>query len=173
MKTLFKKYPHANTNHFNACLSLYLLAIILMLASSTSCTHRLGIPLQPYPNDYYENKITFSKATSKEYPKSNIQDVKIYKSINHLLGQSDIVRSNENPTGRYDIIGTLIFQEDWYYQSTLDHLIKKKVAEVGGDAILEYETYQTQAAAIKRQDNGKIENLYFMKIKATVIKLID
>lgn len=172
MKTLFNKYPHANTNYFNTYSRLYLLGIFLIFVSLTSCTHRLSIPLQPYPNDYYENKITFTKDSSKEYPKSNIQDIKIYKSTNHLLGQSDLVRSNENPTGRYEIIGTLIFQEDWYYQSTLDYLIKKKVAEVGGDAILEYQTYQTQAAAIKRQDNGKIETLYFMKIKATVIKLL-
>ena len=166
----YHQYKQQNTNIFH-CVLLFIISSSFIL--SVSCVQRTAIPLHPMPDSYYENKIKFNKTNSKEYSKTNIKDIKIYKNINHFLGQDDSVHSDELPVRPYEVIGILAFDEEWYFASTLEQLINQKVGEIGGDAILLYETYQVSAARIKRQDTGKIEDLYLMKVEATVIKYSD
>lgn len=142
----------------------------VFLFSFFGCAHHPTPPLSPLPHQHYKTKIHFESMTDKIYAPTKIENLEAFQIINHFKGHEDEISKKESPSQAYDIIGIITFGEEWYFGSMLDGLLKQKVEEVGGDAILTYEMFQTAAARIKREDNGKIEDLFRMSIKATVIK---
>ncbi len=149
------------------------LIIILILFHIAGCAHKLTIPLAPLRIEYYEKQISFEKLTDRNYQPTNHREIYKYKNINHFTGMDDKIYINEKPSRPYEIIGIMKLKKDWYFDSTLDKLVDPKVRAFGGDAILKYQTFQSKAAVIKRQDTGEIENLYYMGIEATIIRFLD
>lgn len=151
-------------NNTTTCIAAVFLFFFL------GCAHPPIPPFSPFPQQYYKARIHFESMTDKVWPPSKIESLEVFQSINHFKGLEDKIFKNESPSQAYDIIGIITLGEEWYFASMLEELLKQKVEEVGGDAILTYETFQTVAARIKRKDNGQIEDLYRMSVKATVIR---
>jgi hypothetical protein len=141
---------------------------VISIAVLLGCARKPMPPLSPLPQEHY--KVHFESSSEKVYPPTKIEKLEIFQSIKHFKGLKDIISKKETPKQAYDIIGIVTLDEDWYFASMLDGILKQKLEEVGGDAILKYEMFQTSAARIKREDNGQIEDLYRMSVKATVIR---
>ena len=147
--------------------------VYFCLLTLTSCAQFAAPPLAPLPMDQYEKHITFTSATDKTYTPTKISKIKIFQNINHFKGLEDEILSSEVPDRPYEVIGVIKLKEDWYYASTLHHLMISKIEELGGDAVLKYETFQSKTAFIERRDTGEVENVYLMKGEATIIKYLD
>jgi len=110
--------------------------------------------------------ITFKPAGKETYPATSVSEVKVYKNINHYVGDPEI-RFDEQPTRPYVVIGTLKFPTRWYYSSTIDEYLKERLSAVGGHAVLSYTSYQTNALT-----QGDL-NAYRMRMDAVVIRYTD
>ncbi len=53
------------------------------------------------------------------------------------------------------------------------NLLKKYTEIMGGDAILEYESFQSAVAYGYNENSGKTENAYFLSAKATILRYTD
>ena len=125
--------------------------------------------LNPLPINEY--RVEFIPKEDKFYPPTEVQDVEIFRNVNYMGDKR--VFWDKKPTRLYIIIGELNFPYEWYFESTLNKLVNREVRRVGGDAILEYNTYQKSVAIAKNPEIGKNENAFLMRIKATVIRYTD
>jgi hypothetical protein len=124
--------------------------------------------LNPLPIEAY--KVQFIPKGDILYPPTDVENVEIFRNVNYMGDKK--VLFDDKPSRPYIIIGELVFPFEWYFESTLNKLVNREVKKVGGDAILEYNTYQKSAALAKNPENNQTENAFLMSIKAIVIRYI-
>ena len=123
-------------------------------------------PSKPLPAAAFTVK--FVSAGNQTYPPTKETERRAYRVVWHIGSGQEEFRRNETPTRPYMIIGRLYFGENWYTDKNLEELRNKYVPEVGGDAILTWEVFQTSAAFL-----FEVGDLYYATYEAEVIRYID
>ncbi len=146
------------------------LALLVVTACSTQSrfprSHPPLPPSMPLPATAFT--VRFVAAGNQKYPPTKETERRAYRVVWHIGNGPEEIRRNEKPTRPYTIIGKLYFGENWYTDKNLDELRSKYVSEVGGDAILTWEVFQTSAAALFEG-----VNLYYATYEAEVIRYTD
>lgn len=117
-----------------------------------------------------KNGIKFKNLSGQSYEKTSLDEVVIYKRINHFKGYDDEIVILDTPQRPYRVIGVMTFPKKWYYSSTIDRYMKEKLSEVGAHAILEYEMFQDGAMMRKSEITGETMHVFRMRMKATLIR---
>jgi len=116
--------------------------------------------------------IVLHRAEGKVFPETRPASVEIFKSTNYFGTESPKVLKDKAPTKQYVVVGTFEFPVRWYFLSTSDRYIAESVGKLGGDAVLEYETYQDAAGLATDPLTGQHFQVQHMSMKGTVIKFV-
>ena len=106
-----------------------------------------SLPSKPLPVTAFT--VRFVPAGNQTYTPTKATDIKLYRIVLHTASRPEgTTRRDEKPSRPYITVGKLYFGENWYTGKNLDELTEKYVPEVGGDAVLTWEIFQTAAAFI-------------------------
>ena len=118
--------------------------------------------------------ITAKRPPGPVYPPTKLETLPPpYRIISHFAGQPEEIKKDEEPAGRYVIVGHLEFPLRWYYSATVGEYMREEVSELGGHAVLRYDTYQDRAAAWKDEITGNLVDAYHMRMTAEVIRFVE
>jgi hypothetical protein len=116
--------------------------------------------------------IVLHRAEGKVFPETRPTSVEIFKSTNYFGTEPPKVLKDKAPTKQYVVVGTFEFPVRWYYYSTIDQYLAESVGKLGGDAVLEYDTYQDAAGVAIDQLTGERHQVFHMYMKGTAIKFV-
>jgi hypothetical protein len=151
------------------------LVTIFTLLGITGCSIQSRFPrsdppsLPPKPLPVTAFAVRFVPAGNQTYPPTKATDIKLYRIVLHTASRPEgTTRRDEKPSRPYITVGKLYFGENWYTGKNLDELTEKYVPEVGGDAVLTWEIFQTGAANIPGMGSW-----YYATYEVEVIRYTD
>lgn len=117
--------------------------------------------------------IVLHRTGGTAFPETRPTSVEIFKSTNYLADEPPRVIKDKKPTAPYLVVGTFEFPERWYFASTRERYVAESVGKLGGDAVLEYETFQDAAGVATDPFSGEVLDVQHMSMKGTVIKFVE
>jgi len=117
--------------------------------------------------------IVLHRAEGNVFPETRPASAVIFKSTNHFGNKPPEVLKDKAPPAHYVVVGTFEFPVRWYFLSISDRYIAESVGKLGGDAVLEYETYQDASGLAADPLTGQRFDVHHMSMKGTVIKFVE